>query len=272
MVKHLIEYPRVAAVTGNPRIRNRSTLLGRVQVGEFSSIIGLIKRAQRVYGRIFTVSGVMAAFRKSALHRVDYWSVDMVTEDIDVSWKLQLDHWDIRYEPNALCWILMPETFAGLWKQRLRWARGGVEVLRKYGRALLNWRQRRIWPIYAEFFTSIIWAYVMMTVFVLWLAGQIVDVPEPLSVQVLLPGWNGVILGFTCLLQFAISLVIDSRYERNIGKYYFWVIWYPLAYWMLNVLTNVVALPKVLLQAKGKRAIWVSPDRGIRASDAGVVQ
>ena len=82
---HLANGPRVGAVTGNPRIRNRSTLLGRLQVGEFSSIIGLIKRAQRIYGRIFTVSGVIAGFRISALHQVGYWNTDMVTEDIDVS-------------------------------------------------------------------------------------------------------------------------------------------------------------------------------------------
>jgi biofilm PGA synthesis N-glycosyltransferase PgaC len=267
MLWHLIQYPRVGAVTGNPRIRNRSTLLGRIQVGEFSSIIGLIKRAQRIYGRIFTVSGVMAAFRKSALHRVDYWSVDMVTEDIDVSWKLQLDHWDIRYEPKALCWILMPETFEGLWRQRLRWARGGVEVLRKYWRDVLHWRKRRIWPIYLEFLTSVIWAYVMMMVFVLWLVAQVTELPAGLAVPALLPGWNGVILGFTCLLQFAISLVIDSRYERHIGRYYFWVIWYPLAYWLLNVATNVIALPKVLMQGRSVRARWVSPDRGVQPSD-----
>ena len=52
----LIDNPRVGAVTGNPRIRTRSTLIGRIQVGEFSSIIGLIKRTQRVYGQVFTVS------------------------------------------------------------------------------------------------------------------------------------------------------------------------------------------------------------------------
>lgn len=46
----------------------------------------------------------------------------MITEDIDISWKLQLRHWDIFFEPRALCWILMPETLKGLWKQRLRWA------------------------------------------------------------------------------------------------------------------------------------------------------
>ena len=54
-VRHFVGSPRVGAVTGNPRIRNRSTLLGRVQVGEFSSMVGMIKRAQRSFGRIFTV-------------------------------------------------------------------------------------------------------------------------------------------------------------------------------------------------------------------------
>jgi hypothetical protein len=49
----------VGGLAGNPRIRNRTSLLGRLQVGEFSSIIGLIRRAQTTYGRLFTVSGVM---------------------------------------------------------------------------------------------------------------------------------------------------------------------------------------------------------------------
>ncbi|MBS7673061.1 glycosyltransferase, partial [Vibrio cholerae] len=51
MVAPMLDNPRLGAVTGNPRIRTRSTLIGRVQVGEFSSIIGLIKRTQRVLGR-----------------------------------------------------------------------------------------------------------------------------------------------------------------------------------------------------------------------------
>ena len=74
LVAPLIHYPHVGAVTGNPRIRTRSTLIGRIQVGEFSSIIGLIKRTQRIYGRVFTVSGVIAAFRRQALADVGYWS------------------------------------------------------------------------------------------------------------------------------------------------------------------------------------------------------
>jgi poly-beta-1,6-N-acetyl-D-glucosamine synthase len=261
---HLLSSARVGAVTGNPRIRNRSTLLGKLQVGEFSSIIGLIKRAQRVYGRIFTVSGVIAAFRKVALHDVGYWNTDMVTEDIDVSWRLQMRHWEIRYEPNALCWILMPETLRGLWKQRLRWAQGGSEVLLRYWTKLLHWRQRRMWMVAIEYLISLIWSYVMGVMVVLWLLGLVLPLPPSLHVPTLLPQWNGVVLGIICMLQFLISLLIDRRYEKRIGRNYYWMIWYPIAYWMLTTTTSIVALPKAVIKRRGTRAVWTSPDRGVR--------
>lgn len=264
MVWHLMSGPRVGAVTGNPRIRNRSTLLGRLQVGEFSSIIGMIKRAQRVYGRLFTVSGVISAFRRTALHRIGYWADDMVTEDIDISWRLQMDHWDIRYEPNALCFILMPETLKGLWKQRLRWAQGGVEVMLRHTRDLLNWRKRRMWAVLFEYMLSVGWAYIMLFIMLLWLAGLFVPMPEQLYVQTILPRWHGVILGMVCLTQFAASLVIDRRYETGVGRNYYWMIWYPIAYWMLSLFTTVTAVPKTLLKRRRERATWISPDRGIR--------
>ena len=263
MLRHF-DSPRVAAVTGNPRIRTRSTLLGKIQVGEFSSIIGLIKRAQRTYGRVFTVSGVIAAFRRSALHQVGYWSPDMLTEDIDISWKLQTNHWAIHFEPRALAWILMPETIKGLWKQRLRWSMGGIQVVLKYARKLLAWRQRRMWLIWAEYLVSVAWAYAMVLVIILWALTQLIPMPAALHVGSILPAWHGVIIGSTCLLQFLVSLMIDRRYEPNILRYYFWMVWYPLVYWMLTMLTSVWALPKTLLRRRGKRAVWVSPDRGLQ--------
>lgn len=265
-MSHFINGPRLGAITGNPRVRNRSTLLGKLQVGEFSSIIGLIKRAQRTYGRIFTVSGVLAAFRRTALHDIGYFSPEMLTEDIDISWKLQIAHWDIRYEPKACSWILMPETFRGLWKQRLRWAMGGVQVLIKYLPELLKWRKRRMWVLYAEFFLSVLWAYVMGTIFVLWFIGLFWKLPEYLYISTVLPRWHGVVLGLTCLTQVAVSIWIDARYDRGLGRKYFWMVWYPLAYWMLNMVTTIWALPKILLRKKNTRAIWVSPDRGIQPS------
>ena len=109
------DFRRAASVlsAGNPRIRNRTSLLGRLQVGEFSSIIGLIRRAQTTYGRMFTVSGVICAFRKRALDDAGWWSPRTITEDIDVTWRVQFAGWRVTYEPNALVWILMPETLRG---------------------------------------------------------------------------------------------------------------------------------------------------------------
>jgi poly-beta-1,6-N-acetyl-D-glucosamine synthase len=264
IMRHFLSGPRVAAVTGNPRIRTRSTLLGKIQVGEFSAVIGMIKRAQRIYGRIFTVSGVVCGFRKAALHRVGYWSNDMITEDIDISWKLQLDHWDIRYEPNALCWILMPETLLGLWKQRLRWAQGGAEALLRYYKKLGIWKSRRMWPVYLEYCISVFWAYTIMITFFLWVVGQFVTLRQEFVIPTLLPSWGGVILGMTCMLQFAVSLSIDSRYEKNMGKMYYWLVWYPMLYWTVNVFTAFIGFPKAILRKRGGRAIWESPDRGLK--------
>lgn len=265
MVKHFVENPQVAAVTGNPRIRNRSTLLGRVQVGEFSSIVGMIKRAQRSFGRIFTVSGVITAFRKSAVHQVGYWSADMLTEDIDITWKLQRAGWDVRFEPNALTWILMPETLSGLWKQRTRWAMGGAQVLLKNFNVLAHPGQNYMWPLLLEMCISVFWSYMMLLLTAMWLAGLVL--PKgllPVIGSPLIPSGSGMILGATCLLQFALSKWLDSRYDRGLGRNYYWMVWYPVVFWVINIASTVVAYPKVLLRRTGQRARWVSPDRGIR--------
>ncbi|MCS2163927.1 poly-beta-1,6-N-acetyl-D-glucosamine synthase [Scandinavium sp. H11S7] len=264
LVEPLLKFPRVGAVTGNPRIRTRSTLVGRVQVGEFSSIIGLIKRTQRVYGQVFTVSGVITAFRRRALSEVGYWSPDMITEDIDISWKLQLRHWSIFYEPRALCWILMPETLRGLWKQRLRWAQGGAEVFLVNIRRLWSWEYRRMWPLFMEFCLSTTWAFAYAMSIVLFLAGMVMPLPDNLVIQRLLPPeFTGLILGVVCLIQFFVSLIIERRYERGVAGSLFWIIWFPVIYWMLSLFTTLVAFPKVMLRRQRGRARWVSPDRGI---------
>jgi biofilm PGA synthesis N-glycosyltransferase PgaC len=266
IVRHFLEDPHVGAVTGNPRIRNRSTLLGKIQVGEFSAIVGMIKRAQRSYGHVFTISGVIAGFRKTALHDVGYWSPDMVTEDIDISWKLQLAGWAIRFEPNALCWVLMPETLNGLWKQRSRWAQGGVEVLLRYFRPLFSWRSRGMWPLYLECCISLAWAFLVVAMLAMvpfeWFSNEPREALEDLS-----PHWTSMLLCVTCLIQFAVSLTIDSSYERKSGgsaQHYYWMIWYPIIYWLINVGTTINGCIQALRKKRGQRAVWVTLDRGLR--------
>lgn len=264
MVEHFIFGPRVAGVTGNPRVRTRSTVIGKIQTAEFSSIIGLIKRAQRVYGMVFTVSGVVCAFRKQALLQVGGWSTDMVTEDIDISWKLQLSGWQIRYEPQALCWVLMPETLRGLLSQRLRWAQGGAEAFLRYFPLAMRWKNRRFWLVLLEYVTSVMWCYFLLIFAVIGVLDIILGVRVVLddTVEIFLNSVSWLIP--LCLLQFLVSLFLDSRYDHGLRKYFFWSAWYPLFYWMINMLTVVAAFPKAMMRQQGRLAIWISPDRGDR--------
>jgi biofilm PGA synthesis N-glycosyltransferase PgaC len=151
----------------------------------------------------------------------------------------------------------------GLWQQRTRWAQGGAEVLLKFKGIFLDIKKRRMWPVYIELVVSIIWAYVMCGIFLLWAIGHFVDLPPYLHIQSIVPGWNGTILALTCLLQFGVSLFIDSRYEPKIRRYYYWMIWYPMLFWIISAATTVVGLPAALLKDRNKRATWISPDRGI---------
>jgi len=269
MLQHFINSPRVGAVTGNPRVINKTSLLSRIQIGEFSAIVGMVKRTQRNIGRLFTISGVNSCFRKSALHDVGYWSPDTVTEDIDISWKLQFRYWDIRYEPHALTRILVPETIVSLWRQRLRWAQGGFEAAIKYGGEMFRWKNRRMWIVGIEYWISVAWCYAVAFT-LLCFAGTYalpVDVwPKALAVPSLIPGWTGVALALVCLLQFTVGLVLDSLYERRgLFVYLFWAIWYPAVYWILSAATTVVAIPKAIFKSKKARnGVWKSPVRQLR--------
>ncbi|SFD66483.1 poly-beta-1,6-N-acetyl-D-glucosamine synthase [Bacillus sp. UNCCL81] len=250
---------RLGAVTGSPRIRNRDTLLSRLQIVEYSSIIGAIKRTQRMLGKIMTVSGVVVAFRKKALVDVGLWDRDMITEDIAVSWKLQERFWDIRYEPRALCWMLVPETLKGIWNQRIRWAQGGQEVIMRYWHLLLDFRHRRIWPIYLEQWVSLIWSFswVFVTIYYLITANSVQEL-------IIWMTFSSFSLVFMSLIQLWMSIRVDSTYD-NIKKYYLWAAWYPVIYWVLNAMIVMFALPKAIKsRIKGGYATWTSPDRGNR--------
>lgn len=269
-VWHFNNFPRVGAVTGNPRVRNRTSLLAKIQTAEYSSVIGLIKRTQRLIGKVMTVSGVVAGWRRTAIVDAGLWSNTAITDDIEMTWKMETHFWDVRYEPNMICWMLVPETLSGIWTQRKRWAQGGVEVMRSHSDVWKHWRERRIWPVYIDYFLGTFWAYSFIICVALWLlrllagwlapglAAALPDLGNPLL------GWNGAVVAFTCLLQFLVSIIIDSHYDKNLWKVYFWVSWYPVIYWAFNSLATVVATPKGLFRNMNKAAVWVSPDRGIR--------
>ena len=262
MVGHFVKYPRVGAVTGNPRIKNQENLLTQVQASEYSSIIGLIKRSQRMLGKIFTVSGVIAAFRKRALLDAGLWSNNMLTEDIDITWKLEAKCWDVRFEENAICWIITPKTLKGLLKQRLRWCGGGAQVIKKHANIWKNPEMRRMWPIYIDYILSVTWAYVFIICLCYWTAQALFNIGSDAAVLGNpIPAWRGAVIGAVCLVQLLTGIILDKNLKKDALRTCFYAIWFPVVYWFLYSISVVVATPIGLFKKFDKPVKWVSPER-----------
>ena len=265
-VRRFLSDGTLGALTGNPRIRNRSSLLGRLQVGEYSAIVGLIKRAQTLFGCVFTVSGVVCAFRKRALHDGGWWSPATLTDDVDMTWRIQIAGWTVAYEPKALCWILMPETLRGLFRQRLRWSEGGTQTVLRLTPQMFHRRLWRLWIVWFNYMLSVLWAYAILAGFLAWCFQWTPLAPLVNPVEFSrVPQGQGALLCMTYLLQASVSLLLDQRFEQGILRMIVWQVWYPLFFWVLLALTAVVGVPRAILRlTRTSTGTWVSPDRGVR--------
>lgn len=260
VLRHLVPHfasARVAAVTGNPRVVERHTFLAKLQVMEFSSIVSLLRRAQRIWGRILTVSGVVTMFRVSALVDVGLFSPDMATEDIDVTWKLQKRFYDVRYEAGAVVWMRVPTTLRALWRQRRRWALGLAQVLRRHGHEVFgDWRRRRMWPVATEALLSVVWAYLFVGLTALWLASLAAG-RTPAGANPFPNVW-GMTIATLAIAQLVTGVLLDRRYDRTLVRDVPVAVVYPLVYWMLMAVITVVSTPRGLLGRRRGPARWHS--------------
>lgn len=252
-VPHFLS-PRVAAVTGNPRVLNRGSLLRDLQTLEFASIISVQRRAQRIWGRVLTVSGAVFAIRRTALIQVGLFDPAMATEDIDITWKLQRALWDVRYEPSAVVWMHVPPNLIELWKQRRRWARGLAQVLKRHWRLLFSWRERRMWPVFYEATLSILWAYTFLFVTTHWLASYAVGY-RPMGASPI-PNLWGMLVATACIVQLLTGALMDRRYDHDLMHHFPVAIFYPLIYWVLMTLITSIYTIDALVRRPPKTQTW----------------
>lgn len=249
------QHARVGAVTGHPRVKNTNTFLTRIQVIEFTSIIGLLRRSQRIWGRIVTVSGIAAAFRKEALYDVNAFHPEMYTEDIDITWRLEKRHWDIRYEPRAVVWMHVPDTLRDFFKQRLRWAKGLLQVLRAHSDVMKNRHLRRMWPMYIESCLSTFWN----TAYGFVLIIELIIAPYDTSFFSINIFWM-MVMATTSLLQLFIGGALERKHDKDIFRFFGYAIFYPLFYWTFMFIVTWTALP-ILWQKMNYLAQWSTKRR-----------
>lgn len=260
MIPHFVKVPRVAAVTGNPRVSNTSTLLAKLQAIEFSATVSVLRRAQATWGRLMTFSGICTALRKSAIEEVGRFRPRMATEDIALAWDLQTFFADVRYEPRAVFAMQVPETLAAWWRQRTRWARGLAQVLRINANVWRSWRKRRMWPVWAEGFVSTLWSHLYAAALLFWVVALALGVYGFAGNPI--PNFWGLLIASILFLQIGVGLWFDGRYDPGVRRYCLWMPWYPIAYWMLTAAAAVRASFGGLLRDPPGPVTWNLDRRG----------
>ncbi len=117
--------------------------------------VGMVSRA---HWNAIIFAGTMGLIRRSALDEVGGWDEDIITEDAEVSLRVLARGYRSVYIPRAFGRGIMPLTYEGLRKQRFRWAFGGVQILRRHWRTLIDPRTRlSIGQRYAHLMGSLWW-------------------------------------------------------------------------------------------------------------------
>ena len=152
LVRAMLRDENIGAVAGQIRVRNRGSILTRLQALEYLNCNGTLRAAQTLTGDVLVVPGPLGLFRRAALQaaweqigsdrvvdesRGQYagpYEDDTFAEDFDLSIGLRALGYLITYEPRAVSHTEAPVTVLGLLNQRYRWQRGSIQVLRKLRR------------------------------------------------------------------------------------------------------------------------------------------
>lgn len=261
------EGQNIAAVTSNVEVRNRTKLITKSTTVEFSSIVGIIKRAEMgVFGSIFAYSGANTMYRKSALIDVGMFRQDRATEDISVAWDHQLNNWLAVFAPEIISYTLVPETLKELYHQRKRWAKGGTEVWLTNLRKVLRHPLKNLGEslMLLDQTLSICWS------FFFWLATFVFT--YLVCDFALTQNWSQLVyLLFSALIlicfemiagtmQLVIALMIDRK--GNKIEYLLFAPIYLLCLWIINTLTIVTTFVPAIKTILGHGSgTWVSPSR-----------
>ena len=94
--------------------------------------------ARTLLGNSCAVSGTGFLFSRRILEKCGGWHYFLLTEDIEFSVDNIVRGEKIGYASGAVLYDEQPVSFAQSWRQRMRWSRGYLQVIVRYGRELIK--------------------------------------------------------------------------------------------------------------------------------------
>ena len=131
LVENLMSDDKLGAVIGKFRTRNKyASLLTR-----FVNIETLAYQCMNQAGRYFffklcTIPGTNYVIRRELIDQMGGWDVNALAEDTEISFRLYRMGYYIKFIPQAVTWEQEPQKLKQWFKQRTRWVKGNLYVLK----------------------------------------------------------------------------------------------------------------------------------------------
>lgn len=135
LVSPLASDPRVGAVAGNVRVLNLAEgAIPKMMEVSFTSGFDFIRSGQSVYGGVFCTPGALSAYRKDVIvPHLSNWSNQTfmgrpaaIGEDRALTNLVLKSGFRVVYQREAVVLTKVPNTYTGLRRMLLRWARSNV--------------------------------------------------------------------------------------------------------------------------------------------------
>jgi cellulose synthase/poly-beta-1,6-N-acetylglucosamine synthase-like glycosyltransferase len=90
------------------------------------------QEARHNLGLIPQFGGTVGGFKRSLLESLNGWDESALAEDTDLTFKVYLAGYKVRYVCNAECYEEAVDNWKSYWNQRYRWARGHMQCSFKH--------------------------------------------------------------------------------------------------------------------------------------------
>ncbi|MEM4242463.1 MAG: glycosyltransferase family 2 protein [Candidatus Woesearchaeota archaeon] len=137
LVPHFSD-PGLGAVIGQVKVDEPKNFYEKMQRIEYI-ISNFIRRMMSSLGTLaIAPGGALSMFNTSVLKKVGGFSQGGLTEDLEIALRLRSNGYGVQMDPKAVLFTKVPEGWAALWRQRIRWYRGFAVNHWKYRRLLFK--------------------------------------------------------------------------------------------------------------------------------------
>jgi len=139
LVSEICSNPSLGAVIGKFRTRNKdASWLTRFINIETLAFQWMAQAGRWKLMKLCTIPGTNFIIRREILEQIGGWDIHAIAEDTEISFRIYLMGYFIKFLPQAVTWEQEPQTFKVWFRQRTRWVKGNIYVLVKNLPLLFN--------------------------------------------------------------------------------------------------------------------------------------